>query len=529
MKPYLKKTLWLLSFNLVVLSFITVSCNSGGKKPKQTFVLDGVFNQKKDLPFDSTLIASFYITYPQLSKYRNEVMQVYREHNFTHIWFDKQGVVEFGYTLFSKVRDMEADGVSAAFPYENAVNNVFDNDRKTKLSDIDTELMLTNLYLFYTERVYEGLDPSASRSLGWHLPRKNVDFGDMIDSVLDDPDILEEDENLLYSQYYKLRDALKEYTELEKAGGWNKIDDITRAIKPGDTGRVVRQVRERLYVSGELKRNNNSNVYDDKLVEAVQKFQKYHGFNVNEKILPEHIRVMNVPVKERIEQIKVNMERCRWVPAKFEQASEYIMVNIPSFELVLVENGKIKLEMPVVVGTDLNETVIFSGKLSYIVFSPYWNIPASIVEKEIKPEMEKDRKYLKKHDMEWSGEQLRQKPGKNNSLGLVKFMFPNSHDIYLHDTPVKSHFKREDRAFSHGCIRVGKPKELAVALMEDDDAWNADKIEAAMNAGEESVYRLKKKIPVYIGYFTAEVDNDGQISFYKDVYNRDQRLAAMLN
>lgn len=516
-------------FGLVVLALMAGSCNTNKKKPIGKYRgLSGIFNQKKDIPFDSTVIASFYKTYPALSNYKDEVVQVYREHNFTHIWFDKQGVVEFGYTLFSKARNMEEEGVTATFPYEKDLINVFDNERKTNLSDIDTELMLTNLYLFYTEKVYEGLDPATSKKLGWHLPRKDVAYEKMIDSAMDEPLKLDDDDSLLYSQFYKLRDVLREYRKIEKKGGWGKIDLVNKAIMPGDTGKVIRQIRERLSVSGELKRDNKSNVYDDKLIDAVKKFQLHHGFNVSEKILPEHIREMNIPVIERIDQIIVNMERCRWIPVEFEQANEYIMVNIPAFKLNYVRDGKSVLEMPVIVGTDLTKTVIFSGKLSYIVFSPYWNLPDNIVENEIKPEMEKDKDYLEKHNMEWSNGRLRQKPGKDNSLGLVKFMFPNSNDIYLHDTPSKSLFSKESRAFSHGCIRVGKPKELALALMNDDSEWNAERVEDAMNAGEESIYSLKEKVPVYIGYFTASVDTMGDIHFYKDVYDKDKRLASLL-
>jgi murein L,D-transpeptidase YcbB/YkuD len=182
----------------------------------------------------------------------------------------------------------------------------------------------------------------------------------------------------------------------------------------------------------------------------------------------------------------------------------------------------------VVVGKTLNKTVIFGADMRYIVFSPYWNVPRSIIKKEIEPAMAKDPNYLSKHDMEWNGGNIRQKPGPKNSLGLVKFLFPNSNAIYLHDTPSKGLFNEEKRAFSHGCIRVAKPKELANLILKDDKNWSPQKIEAAMNKGVESWYSLKTKIPVYIGYFTAWVDTDGNIQFYDDIYSRDERLAAIL-
>jgi murein L,D-transpeptidase YcbB/YkuD len=176
----------------------------------------------------------------------------------------------------------------------------------------------------------------------------------------------------------------------------------------------------------------------------------------------------------------------------------------------------------------MNKTVIFSAPMKYIVFSPYWNIPESILNKEILPGIEKNSNYLEEHDMEWHNDYVRQRPGSKNSLGLIKFLFPNSNAIYLHDTPAKSLFNKEDRAFSHGCIRVAKPIELAAHIMQNDKKWNKEKIEEAMSSGEESWYTLQNKIPVYIGYFTAWVDTEGTIHFYEDVYDRDEALAALL-
>ena len=180
------------------------------------------------------------------------------------------------------------------------------------------------------------------------------------------------------------------------------------------------------------------------------------------------------------------------------------------------------------VGTTLNKTVIFSGKLSYIVFSPYWNVPSSIVQKEILPALKKNENYLTEKNMEWYDGGIRQKPGPNNALGLVKFIFPNSNNIYLHDTPSKSLFKEENRAFSHGCIRVAKPVELDNAILENDRNWTPQKIITAMDSGKELWYALKNKIPVYIGYFTAWVDENDAICFYKDIYDRDNRLYDVL-
>ena len=192
------------------------------------------------------------------------------------------------------------------------------------------------------------------------------------------------------------------------------------------------------------------------------------------------------------------------------------------------KNGKPALKSKVVVGKAMNKTAVFSADMRYIVFSPYWNVPKSIIRKEILPAMARNSNYLARHDMEWNGDNLRQRPGPKNSLGLVKFLFPNSNAIYLHDTPSKNLFNEEKRAFSHGCIRIAKPKELANLILKEDPNWTPEKIDAAMHSGAESWYTLKNKIPVYIGYFTAWADKEGTIHFYEDVYNRDQRLASLL-
>src|SRR5690606_22509262 len=170
---------------------------------------------------------------------------------------------------------------------------------------------------------------------------------------------------------------------------------------------------------------------------------------------------LNIPVSERIKTITVNMERCRWVPSSINTEKEYIAVNIPSYRLFYFRGKDTILISRVVVGKELNKTVIFSGKMSDLAFSPYWNVPKSILEKEIKPHIAQNPNYLAEHNMEWHGNSVRQKPGKNNSLGLVKFMFPNSNNIYLHDTPAKSLFSKDERAFSHGCVRVEKARDLA--------------------------------------------------------------------
>ncbi len=197
---------------------------------------------------------------------------------------------------------------------------------------------------------------------------------------------------------------------------------------------------------------------------------------------------------------------------------------MPAFKLYSYQNDSLAWSMNVVVGKAQHKTVIFNGNIKYVVFSPYWNVPSSIVRKEIPPAIRKNRNYLQRHQMEWFGSQLRQKPGPNNSLGLVKFLFPNSHSIYLHDTPAKSLFNESARAFSHGCIRLEDARKLAIYLLQQDPDWNVQRIDSAMHAGVERTVTLKKSMPVYIAYFTAWVGRDGKLNFRRDIYDRDKRL-----
>ena len=221
----------------------------------------------------------------------------------------------------------------------------------------------------------------------------------------------------------------------------------------------------------------------------------------------------------------------RWSPLMPD--GKLILVNIPEYKLHVFEAKKEVLNMGIVVGKAANKTVIFSNNLKNIVFSPYWNIPPSIVHDEILPSMRKNKNFLAQKNMEQYGFSqglplIRQKPGNTNSLGRVKFLFPNSYNIYLHDTPAKSLFAEDQRAFSHGCIRLAKPKALARYLLADRPEWTSDKIDLAMNAKKEIWVTMKQPVPVIIAYFTSWVDKNGMVNFRDDIYGHDQKMAQQM-
>jgi len=522
-------------FVFVFVAFFLLACSCQKRKPARlknsiTPDLSGNINEFSNQPFDSILIDSFYQRFPKLEKYRSEVSTLYRHYHFQRIWFDQNGIIEFGNSLYSKVVNIGEEGVFQAFPYRNEIASIFEGEEESHLTNDDTDFIITNMFLFYAETVYKGIDEKISQNIGWLMPRKQVSYENLLDSVMQNPELLERNDSVLFIQYYRLMDVLKKYRTLEKEGGWGSIkwNRLVKNYKLGDTSAVILQIRNRLEMTGDLDTNNVSRQYDKKLAEAIRNYQVRTSKTPQILITKKLVDELNVSVSDRIKTIVVNMERWRWTPPRIAGATEFIFVNIPSFMLYYTRNGQNILESPVVVGKRMSKTVVFSGNLSYIVFCPYWNIPNSIVEKEIKPAIKKNPNYLAENGMKWFGNQLRQLPGKKNSLGLVKFLFPNTNDIYLHDSPAKSLFNQEERAFSHGCIRVGKPRELAIKILENDPDWTPARINAVMNSGVEKWYTLKKKIPVHIGYFTAWVNDKGQISFYDDIYKKDGGLFDIL-
>lgn len=518
----------ILSLSLSLLSFKPLpNCFSNKNAEKLLTTKDFI----AVITIDAAEMNAFYKKYSKLKKYQKDVEEIYKGKDYKSIWYDEKGITEFGALLYQKVNELKDQGIDNKMPYKDLIDEAFNENATEEPSKIDTELLLTNMYVFYASNIYSGVDPATLKKIGWYLPTKTISYSIILDSLLVDSDRLNKDDNLLFGQYYKLQDALKKYRKIETDNLWQKITiDSTnfKELKPFDISNTVKDIRQRLFVVGDLAQDSKSDVYDEELMAGVLNYKKRHGLTLNYKLTKEHIDQMNEPISKRIKTIVLNMERCRWIPAKLAKANEYIMVNIPSFRLIYVKNGKYDLVSDIFVGTRMTETVIFSGNMDRIVFSPYWNVPNSIIQNELKLQMANNKNYLEENNMEWNGGRIRQKPGPKNSLGLVKFMFPNPNDIYLHDTPAKSLFTFEKRTFSHGCINVKEAKGLALEILKEDPDWPVDKIDKAMSGEKEITCMLKNKIPIYIGYFTSWVNDDGEISFFPDVYERDESLDKLL-
>jgi murein L,D-transpeptidase YcbB/YkuD len=477
-------------------------------------------------PFDSTLIGVFYDKYPELATYQKDVLAAYRNHAFNYLWHDSKGRKETAEVLYNRVNTISEDGILHEIPYKKQIDLMLQESATT---DLDKELMLTSYYFFYTDKVLAGVNQKKREEMGWFLEREPTSYVAFLDTLLANPGLVNK-KTQLNKQYYLLKNVLEQYREIADNGGWDfiKIPEKFQSLKFRDSSAMLSEIRKRLFISGDLKEDSGSAVFDETLSVAVSTFQRRHGFLVDKTIGKNTIGAMNVSVGNRIKTIMINMERCRWISPNISKDKEYIVVNIPAYQLTYIKNDTVALQSDVVVGTTMHQTVIFSGIMKYIVFSPYWNIPQSIIKNEVLPGIKKNSNYLANHNMEWNSGQVRQKPGIRNSLGLVKFIFPNSNNIYLHDTPSKSLFQRENRAFSHGCIRVAKPKDLAEHILVEDSNWTSEKIGEAMNKGTEKWYPLKNEIPVYIGYFTCWMDRNGNINFYKDIYKRDAQMEALL-
>lgn len=403
---------------------------------------------------------------------------------------------------------------------------------------LDLELALTAQFFHFADKKYGGLVGKDLRELDWFIPRSKKDYSQLLDSIAAGHMDLSPVEPV-HPQYKRLKAELKRFYELDTLVDWTMLDLAgQRKIEPGDSAGVIPDIRQRLMLLGDFRSQGDSVVlhsmrYDSTLVKAVMHFQDRHGLLADGVIGAGVVRQLNVPPRDRIRTLLVNMERLRWVPS--HHAPDLILVNIPEFRMHIFEGGREAWSMDVVVGTTATRTVIFSDTLKRIVFSPTWSVPTSIVRGEILPAIAKDPNYLSKKGMEIVGgtaalPAIRQKPGAGNALGRVKFLFPNSYSIYFHDTPSKGGFAKEKRAFSHGCIRLSQPTELAEYLLRNDSTWTPEKIKKAMFGGRETHVNLKAdaRRPVTISYYTAWVSTDGLLNFRDDVYGHDDRLAKEL-
>ncbi len=358
-----------------------------------------------------------------------------------------------------------------------------------------------------------------------------------------------------FAGYKRTLQALQKYMQMAPLDNGEQLPIPVKPVDPGGSYDGVPRLTGLLRLLGDLADTapaQNSNLYAGPLVDAVMNFQARHGLTPDGRLGAQTLKQMNIPLSFRVEQLRLTLERWRWVPYMFPRAP--IVVNIPEFRLRTYKaDGTIDLMMNVIVGKAYrHETPVFERDMKYVVFRPYWNVPPSIQRSEIVPNIRKDRDYIAKKNYEvvtpqgsvvTSGTisddvlqqlaagklQVRQKPGPTNALGLVKLMFPNEYNVYLHSTPSQQLFSQSRRDFSHGCIRVEKPAELAAWVLRDKPEWTLDRVRAAMQTGKDNVQvNLTNPVPVLILYGTAIVDEQNEAHFFDDIYGYDADLEKVL-
>ena len=495
----------------------------------------------KKTSFNSLFIDSFYLDdfiarNAQYESYIDQFKDFYSHRNYEFAWFDTAGLSEQARNFINLQNNYVAEFQDSSI-INKELQKLIDTletkkmDRSKKESVIlRTELLLTGQFFEYAAKVYKGSDINAAE-LGWFIPRKKIDLTALLDATISskttDPDQYAPQN----SQYKKLQEYLSKYISLENKVGSDTIAYLRKPIKKGDSSLIITGIKKRLLLLGDLPQPDSSALFDSSLLIASKSFQKRMGLSIDGVIGNRMIAELNVPISKRIRQLLINLERVRWMPA--DNDSNYILVNIPEYKMHVYDSGKLYFDMNVIVGSAANSSVIFSGKLKYVVFSPYWNLPESIVQKEVMPSIQKNKNYLSKNHMEITGYSgkipiIRQMPGRGNSLGLVKFLFPNNYNIYLHDTPNRELFSQSSRGLSHGCIRIADPKKFAAYLLRSDTSWTSQSIDEAMHLSKEKWVTIKKPVPVFLVYFTSWVDQTGVLNFRKDIYGHDEKMGEKL-
>lgn len=481
---------------------------------------------------DSNYVAYFIGSEVSSDSVANNITNFYNLRNFQYAWFNEDGLTEQAEVLWNLYHQMLSKGDSSIYnrSLHDQMDQLLNSDSLypfAKGQHALTELRLTQHFFRYIKVAYEGkLQPEEMK---WYIHRRKLNAVVMLDSLLIKENSFK-DWKPLNSSFHRLHDALFRYHSIEKKGGWPIVETSNRKLKKGDKHRVMMQIKQRLRISGDFSSADSSFLYTDSLENAVNRIKVSYGMKDNGIIDAAFIKELNVSAGERSKQMLINLERMRWMP---EQPQNYIMANIPEYKLHVYESGKKVFSMNIVVGKAANKTVIFSDQLRYVVFNPYWNVPRNIVRKEIAPAMKNNANYLGRNNMEITGYQddlpvIRQKPGPGNALGQVKFIFPNQYNIYFHDTPAKTLFNRQKRAFSHGCIRLQKPMLLANYLLQSYSQWTFGEMESVINKKTEKWITLDQPVPVFITYFTSWVSPDGVVNFREDIYGHDRKMALRL-
>jgi murein L,D-transpeptidase YcbB/YkuD len=483
---------------------------------------------------DSSMVNDFLHNENLGDTMSKRIKSFYNSRNFQFGWFSPEGLPEYTVSFWNMLKNYlnySRDSTVYNKEFEKKMEALIRQEKvgiKNDENFRNTELNLTKYFYLYADRAYANEPDFDMKALEWFIPRKKMTLEQMLDSAIAKKGQYADDYAPANPQYKKLRSLLEKYKIIKDAGGWSVVKSNVEEMKKNYESSEVKVLKQRLKIEGFLEGEDSTftNIYDEATAAAVNDLKKTYGYKADGKAGKTFLKEVNIPVEERIQQILINMERMRWIPTVTGDTGRAIMVNIPEYKLHVYEGGKPAWDMDVVVGKEGNNTTVFTGRLTDIVFSPYWNVPPKIAKEEVLP---KGAAYMERNHYElYNGGAVRQKPGVWNSLGLVKFLFPNTYNIYFHDSPAKSLFYRDKRSFSHGCIRLKEPAKLAQYLLNDPVKWNAKKVDEAMRGSEEKYVRLKRSVPVLITYFTAWVNDSSVLNFREDVYGHDEIMAKKM-
>jgi len=474
---------------------------------------------------------------------KTTLSQFYLNRSFEPSWN-----VETSKKLIAEIEASKNEGLTPNDYHLEKLKEASSQKTKTSFFEAEYDLMLSDAFLLYVNHLLSGKVNPQTIDAEWHVTRREGNPVELLEFAISSGNITEAIQKATpkHLVYKELKDALVEYRNI-KVSGWEKINEGVTLKKGMEDERLV-VIRERLFILGDLKVKNTSfpNLYDDSLVAAVIKFQARHGLDDDGEIGKQSINALNVSIEDRILQIEANMERWRWLPQEF--GYYYIKVNIANFNLDVIKDKQIIRTQKIIAGKPYRKTPVFSSQMQYLVLNPTWTVPPSILYNDVIPAAQKDPSYLTKkklsvfdkngnpvniNEVDWNSKEVRsytyrQPPGPENALGAVKFMFPNTFSVYLHDTPSKELFEKSERAFSSGCIRVNEPLELAEFLLNNPENYSLDKIKKVVATKETKTIQLKEKPFIHILYWTAWVDANSNINFRKDIYDRDKPLLTQL-
>lgn len=549
----MRKTLILAIFVALLLTTGGVALNN---KPAVT--LKSVLSSRFDryYKFNSFSISGQPLYSPIL------LSRFYENRSFVPAWVDEKGILPAAQDLMASLQQSYRDGLQPKDYHWEIIQDLNNEVREIEMSNrkmpasllINLELLFTDAFLTYGSHLLAGrINPTAIDEL-WLANRRDANLAEVLEDAFSKNNIRGMLEKLYPPQpmYHQMRDALARYGTFEKNDDWPIVEDGAE-LKQGDQDPRVIVLRKRLLLEGDYNRQlTDSDIFDQALEGALQKFQERYGLIPDGVLKAEDLKALQVPIKERVAALRLNLERCRWLPDSLGQ--KYVAVNVADYRLEVIENNRPVETMRAIVGKRYRKTPVFSSTITHVVTNPYWNVPQRIAVLDILPKVQHDVSYLtqlnfevyapsgdgmKKIDpaiIDWSsigkenfGFHLRQNPGPQNALGQFKFIFPNQFDVYLHDTPSRNLFDNNIRTFSSGCVRIEKPVELAKILLHLHGKEGQEEIASLLNSQSERYVRLPEPMPVHIMYWTAWVDYRGRVHFREDIYERDIPLQNALN